>query len=472
MYAAVGVAVLAKGPVGAIMPLGAIGLFLMVVNRPAPEELPAGRSVSWLARLLRMPLEWLAARAPRPIAKASLALCPAAEFLGLFTPGRFFRAAWQMRPLTGLVVLAVVAAPWYVLVGMRTDGEWLYQFMAKYNLGPFVKPILGHTGPFYFHLLWVFVGFFPWSVFIAPTVVEVARRIRRRDPCRVGFVLVGCWAAAVIGFWSLVAMKLPHHILPAYPALALLTATFVYAWTAEPARFGRWWMRNATVTLIVVGAGLIIALPIAAVFVLPGEGFIGLVGLTLIVGGGLSFYFNRRGQSLRTMATFAVTSVVFLTAMFGFAVLRVDSHQNAPSLAAELQKTTPGAYRLAAYRYFRESFVYYTGGPVTRCHSTDDLDEFFASSDNAYVVTVDEHEKLLREKFPDQFEVVARQPRFLGRGEVVLLGRRRADGRAAPGASPSRTRYQLVSGVKSNCRRAVRRGLGGWGLVNSLCGLV
>ena len=101
-----------------------------------------------------------------------------------------------------------------------------------------------------------------------------------------------------------------------------------------------------------------------------------------------------------------------------------DVHQNAPALSAALQKAADGPYRLAAYRYFRESFVYYTGGPVARCHSAEDLSEFLASSDDAYVFTVDEHEELLAEKFPDQFEVVARRPRFLGRGEVVLLGRR------------------------------------------------
>lgn len=429
MYAAVGVAVLAKGPVGAIMPLCSIGLFLMIINRPAPEELPEGRSVTWLARLLRMPLEWLDRRATRPVARrVAVSLYPVAEFLGLLTPGRFFRAAWQMRPLTGLVVLALVAAPWYVLVGMRTDWQWLLEFMAKYNLGPFVKPILGHTGPFYYHFLAVFIGFFPWSVFLGPTVVEVVQRLRQRDPCRVGLVLVTCWATVVIGFWSVVAMKLPHHILPAYPALALLTATFVYSWIAEPARFSRRWMQNATVTLVVVGVGIVVALPIAAVFVLPGEGFIGLVGLTLIVGGGLCIFFNRRGQPQRTMATFAVTTAVFLATMFGFAVLRVDRHQNAPALAAELEKVASGPYRLAAYRYFRESFVYYTGHPVQRCHSTDDLEKFLSSSDDAYVFTVDEHVKLLDEEFPGQFEVVARHPRFLGKGDVVLLGRRRLDG--------------------------------------------
>lgn len=442
MYAAVGLAVLAKGPVGAIMPLGAIGLFLMVVNRPAREELPPGGAATWLSRLLCMPLDRLAVsqgatvglsnRVSGTVGQAgsgaltriALFLRPAAEFLGLLTPGRFFRALWQMRPLTGLAVLCLVAAPWYVLVGMRTDGRWLYEFMAQYNLGPFVKPILGHSGPFYYHLLTVFVGFFPWSVFAVPTAIEVVRRLQHRDPCRVGLVLVICWAAVVIGFWSLVAMKLPHHILPAYPALALLTATFVYAWTVEPARFSRRWMPNAAATLVVVGAGIMVALPIAALFILPGEGMIGLVGLTLVAGGLFCFYYNRRGESQRAMAAFAATSATFLAVAFGFAVLRIDAHQNAPVLAAALRKTASGEFRLAAYRYFRESFVYYTGGPVARCHSPEDLQKILSAGDDTYVFTVEEHEKLLEEQFPGQFEVVARQPRFLGRGDVVLLGRR------------------------------------------------
>lgn len=405
MYAAVSVAVLAKGPVGLIMPVGAIGLFLLVMNKPAAVE----RDENTGGIMTRL---WVGL----------------VELARMFHPWSILQVIWRMRPLTAILVVGAIALPWYVLVGLRTDGRWLYEFMAKYNLGPAVKPILGHTGPFYYHFVVVLVGFFPWSVFLGPSLVEFVRRIRQDHPWRTGYVLVGCWTIAVMGFWSLVAMKLPHHILPAYPALALGTAAFVDGWIAEPARVSRWWVRNATVTLIVVGVGIMIALPIAAAWFLPGEGVLGLAGLPLVVGGGLCVYWSERVQARRTMIAFTVTSVVFLTGIFGFAVLRVDRHQIAPPLAAEIHKDGGDAAELASYRFFRESFVYYSGKPVARCHAIDDLREFLDRASHPYVLTNDEHESRLAEEFPGRFRVLTRRRRFLEPGEVVVLGPRNPPG--------------------------------------------
>ena len=79
---------------------------------------------------------------------------------------------WAMRPLTVLAFAALVALPWYVAITWKTHGEWLAQFVTKYNLGPFIKPFLGHRGPFYYHFVVVLVGLFPWSVFLGPTIVN------------------------------------------------------------------------------------------------------------------------------------------------------------------------------------------------------------------------------------------------------------------------------------------------------------
>ena len=104
-----------------------------------------------------------------------------------------FRSAWWMRPLTALVVVAAVALPWYVWVGYRTDGEWLRKFFIEFNLRPFQQPILTHGDTsflnstlaivasilyFFYHIPAILVGFFPWSVFLGPTLLDTIGRRR------------------------------------------------------------------------------------------------------------------------------------------------------------------------------------------------------------------------------------------------------------------------------------------------------
>lgn len=399
-YALLSLAVLAKGPVGLLLPVAMIGLFLLIVARAEPTAGggPATRAALWRRRLLGL--------------------------IKIFDPRTVLGVAWQMRPLTAIVVVAAVALPWYVLVSVRTDGAWLAEFLGEQNLGRALKPLQGHSGPFYYYLPAILIGFFPWSLLLTPTVIASVRQIRGRRRAGAETLFVGCWLVAFVVFWSIPSTKLPHYVLTAYPALALLTGVFVDAWITEPACVNRCWMRNATVTLVVVGIGIAVALPIVAKIFLPGEWMLGLVGVVLIVGGGVSYFFFRRGRPFATMAAFAATAVVFLTAMFGFASLRVDRYQNAPALMAEIRRASPGRPQLAAYRFFRESLVFYAGGPVPHCQDAGRLEEFLNRAEHPYVVTTDEHEAELGRDFPGELYVLARRPRFLRSGEVVVLGRR------------------------------------------------
>ncbi len=425
IYAAVGVAVLAKGPVGAVMVVGVLGLFLLMV--PRQEASRPGALVGFIKKASWEPA--LAARLILPWWLVRLSLKwsrTVGQFLLRFNPKRIFLAGWALRPITAIAMVSLVAAPWYYLVWQRTEGQWIYQFLAKYNLGPAAAPIQGHSGPIYYHLLLVFVGFFPWSVFIGPMLVEMVARLKKNDSWRVGYILAASWTVAIMGLWSLVALKLPHHILPAYPALALLAAPFVYSWITEPQRINRIWMRNATVSLISVGVCILAVVPIVTWFFLPGEAAICLIGLPLLFGGIACWKLSRAGKTVPTMVAFTTTAIVFLISIFGFATLRVDRHQNAPYLAEMLQQTGDwDQCRLASYGHFRESFVHYTGGPVRRLHSEEDIRTFLTDTKNdenrSYLITTDRDEEKIRQEYPGRLEVVLRRPKFLKKGKLIVL---------------------------------------------------
>jgi len=404
MYAAMGVAVLAKGPIGVILPVGTIGLFLLLTTGKTRE--PSSQSDSGRGVVARC-VGWLVG------------------FVRLLTPLNLLRIAWRMRPLTALAVLGVIVVPWFVMVGLKTDGVWLVKFFGEQNLGRAMNSMQGHSGTVLFYVAAILIGFFPWSVFLGPSLSELTARIRRHHVWRSGYILTACWLGVYVVFWSLVSTKLPHYVLPAYPALALLTAAFVEGWIADPAHVRPCWGRNAAITMILVGVGILIAIPIVAAVFLPGEWPVALVGLIPVGGGAVCLYYLRRGSPSESpfgaMVVFAVTSVVFLTAMFGFAPLRIDRHQNAEVLLAAIRSSSDEAPDLAAYGFFKESYVFYAGRPVSHCVGPDALREFLDRAERPYIITSDEQEEEVERHFPGRFRVLARRPRFLHDGEVVVL---------------------------------------------------
>jgi 4-amino-4-deoxy-L-arabinose transferase-like glycosyltransferase len=239
-------------------------------------------------------------------------------------------------------------------------------------------------------------------------------------------------------FWSVCKTKLPHYLLPAYPALALLTACFIERWLSDPASIGRWALRNAWISTILVGVGLMIAIHFVAAKYLPGEQSLGRLGLLLVLGGGWCWWKTWHRQPEEAAITFAITSVAFLTAVFGFAALRVDRFQNAKPMMAAIcadenkiltaSSSLAPSSPIATYDFFRESTVFYGGKPVTKCDddtpgrtAQQALAEFLAKPGRSYVITTDEYEPQIAKAFPGQLKVIHREPRFLADGEMVVF---------------------------------------------------
>ncbi len=163
-YAAFGASVLAKGPVGIVLPLLIMFVFEVVSHR---RVLPKPRSL----------------------------LTSAASFLA-------------------------VVAPWHIAILNAQGWEYVESFLFQHNLDRFLTTIHRHPGPFYYYLPILVVALVPWTAFI-PRAVWSA--FRNRDPRRVFLLL---WIGVPLVFFSLAGSKLPGYILPILPPLSLLVGTF------------------------------------------------------------------------------------------------------------------------------------------------------------------------------------------------------------------------------------------------------
>jgi 4-amino-4-deoxy-L-arabinose transferase-like glycosyltransferase len=131
--------------------------------------------------------------------------------------------AWwrNLRPVTGLTILAIVTGPWLIWVHQRSP-DFLPRLLSRagrYAAGG----AEGHAEPPGYYLLLIWGLFFPWSILLPATIVTVWKERSTDGLAR--FAL-----AAAIGPWlvmELITNKLPFYILPSFPALAVLTAMLI-----------------------------------------------------------------------------------------------------------------------------------------------------------------------------------------------------------------------------------------------------
>ncbi|MDB5329235.1 MAG: glycosyl transferase [Phycisphaerales bacterium] len=131
------------------------------------------------------------------------------------SPFSYGRLVAQM--LVGMVLIAAIVVPWLYLVQHR-EPEFLPRMFHEAK-GHLEEGREGHHFPPGYHLVMVWGTFMPWSLLL-PMAIGIG--IRNRKIPEVRFAL-----AATVGPWLMVEFlgtKLPHYLLPAFPAMAFLTA--------------------------------------------------------------------------------------------------------------------------------------------------------------------------------------------------------------------------------------------------------
>jgi 4-amino-4-deoxy-L-arabinose transferase-like glycosyltransferase len=406
IYGLMGVAVLAKGPVGLVLPTAVIGMFLLIVTLPRKEETPR-----WLKPL-------------RP-----------------FAPLHFLRTCWAMRPMTALAVALAVALPWYVWVHVRTDGAFTRGFFLTHNLSRATAPMEGHDGSILFYPAAILVGFFPWSVFAVPLAIHIFRKLRRDQPWRSGYIFAACWVGVFVGIFSLAQTKLPSYVTPMYPGLALLAGCFIHHWTRGASEVGRLWPRLALGALALVGVVIVIAIPLLARQYAPGEEFLGLLGLIPLSTAGICFWLLGRGNTPLAAQAFAAGAVLLTASIFSYGTVRADRHQHSDVVLRAIRERSDRP-EIASLGRQEPSWIFYAGQPIRSIEPQElaaSEHGVFAPGRDAFVITTRDALEEQKVELPDGVQVLAEVPYFLKSDQLVLLGRSGGPAQAALRTPPSRS---------------------------------
>jgi len=166
-----------------------------------------------------------------------------------------------LRLKLGFPLTVVIVCPWAIAITLATDGTFFTDALRS-DLLP--KLISGHESHGFlpgYYLLLVALTFWPGSLYLGPALRQTFK-LRSRMGER--FCLA--WIIPVWFVFELIPTKLPHYILPIFPALSLITARLLLAGTKDAWDLSRWGLaRVGFVLWVLVSVALtaaIVAFPV------------------------------------------------------------------------------------------------------------------------------------------------------------------------------------------------------------------
>jgi 4-amino-4-deoxy-L-arabinose transferase-like glycosyltransferase len=131
---------------------------------------------------------------------------------------------WQTRPLLGIPLALLIFLPWLIAIAIISHGQFFEASLGHDFSGKLVGGEESHGALPGYYTLVANISFWPTTLVLLPAIVF---GIRHRAEPAVRFLVV--WAGATWLMFELAPTKLPHYVLPAYPALAILAALWLRA---------------------------------------------------------------------------------------------------------------------------------------------------------------------------------------------------------------------------------------------------
>jgi 4-amino-4-deoxy-L-arabinose transferase-like glycosyltransferase len=287
----------------------------------------------------------------------------------------------------GIPIFLLIVAPWFYLVNNATDGKWLADFIYVHHIQRYVDGA-GHRQPFYYYLTTLPVDFLPWTVFAIPAAFAYFpyRQLRQRPIPQ----LFSLWFVVVFVFFSLSDTKRDLYLLPLLPSVALLVGNYIN--DLAEGRLGEsalyQWMGQLFFGAVVV-TGL--ALPIGAWIVRRETFWISLpAAVVLTIGGILTVAFIRKRQSLKVVTTVTLLMTLATVGLSLRILPYVDQFKSRRPFSLEINKIVLATAPLYIYDDSMHDFNFYTEREIiTVLSSRGEVAEVFRQPGNRYLLIKD-----------------------------------------------------------------------------------
>ncbi|MCC5831176.1 MAG: glycosyltransferase family 39 protein [Phycisphaeraceae bacterium] len=316
------------------------------------------------------------------------ALRAEAEARGMENPPS--QGVWVRRQVIGLAVVLLISVviflAWAIPANAATGGDLAREGLGRHVGERMIQPQEGHGGanlPAYlaflpFYVVVVLAGFAPWMIFLIPAW----RHLRATRQSHPGYAVLLGWFLPTFILMTLVVTKLPHYVLPTWPALAIACSAVLIRWFHAPeinrsvARFVHQLSRITTPAALLACIGLVVVTwggarqgwfdqgqdRWSAILADLAMSITALAWvLAMLCFGAWLLIRIQRLLSAAMLMILGMTTVMIL--LGGWLLPTLERHKPAPQLAATANQPQYRHLPIATFRYDEPSLRFYADRP-------------------------------------------------------------------------------------------------------------
>jgi len=312
-----------------------------------------------------------------PLVPMFVGLC----VLALFFRERSLRWLLALRPALGLAIVVAVALPWFIAIAAKSGGAFFSESVGHDMLGKVGTAQIYHWAPPGFYAIAFFATFWPAAI-LAAMAIPFAWRHRNED--RIAFALA--WIIPSWLVFEAVPTKLPHYVMPLYPAVAIIAVLALGRGFVGPHRPGA---RILALLIPFIPAGILVGLAFAAKTLdrrLPWAG-VAVLALATLVAVAAWWRFLRDEPAAAALLAIAAAPMLAFGA-FTFTLPVLQSLQLSPRLAAVARSLDCPDRSIGTYGYREPSLVFLAGTELAMPASSSEAAAFLKAG-NCRVLFVD-----------------------------------------------------------------------------------
>lgn len=320
------------------------------------------------------------------------------------------RAWWKhLHPKWGWILSILIVIPWCVAIWIISDGKFFTDAVGTNFLGKVASGQQAHGSPPGLYLGIFLITFWPGSLFTAWALPFIWKERKSESVC---FLL--CW---IIPHWivfELIATKLPHYVLPTYPAIAILTSAALWniskTWNGPTSRWGRWLLNIYMVLWVIVGLLLAVGGIIYAHY-MTGIWFwaamIGAFGALLLIGYTVACFVKDNMQRASIVAIGA--AIVVYLELFVILIPGLSSEWLSGKVAQTVQLLKPCGNSIVASASYSEPSLVFLVGKETKLINPKLTAQFLKTNQACGLALVDQRDEKHFMEYLDKEGLVVKQ---------------------------------------------------------------